>query len=343
MRSSHGLFDLQVNGYAGVDFNSDALTSEALDHALEAMLRAGVTGCLPTLITASEHALSQRLAALDRAVANSRLGPSMVPGYHIEGPFLRGQAGYAGCHPKVAMCDPDPNLIWRLSRLASRPILLVTLAPERQGSAAAIAELVTGGIVVAIAHSAANYEEVGSAAAAGMSLSTHLGNGLPMQLPKLENTLLAQLSEQRLTACFIADGHHLSPDALRALVSLKGVGRSVLVTDAVVAAAAPPGQYSFAGMKVELDHEGVVRVPGQSNLAGSALELDQAVRNVVNWHVASFEQACAMASLQARAAVGRAVEYHNLSLPPGKVQWDARMRVRVAELGRIRVVLDDLG
>ena len=84
----HRTIDLQVNGYAGVDFNDTALDAPALDHALRAMLDAGVTTCLPTLITAPKSALAERFAALDRAVATSRLGPLMVPGFHLEGPFL---------------------------------------------------------------------------------------------------------------------------------------------------------------------------------------------------------------------------------------------------------------
>jgi N-acetylglucosamine-6-phosphate deacetylase len=93
---SAGLTDLQVNGYAGVDFNDAAITADALDHALHAMLQDGVTCCLPTLITAHEDTLAARLAALDSAVAHSRLGPLMVPGYHLEGPFLNPAPGYAG-------------------------------------------------------------------------------------------------------------------------------------------------------------------------------------------------------------------------------------------------------
>ena len=103
-----GLIDLQVNGYAGVDFNDPALDATALDHALNAMLRAGVTACLPTLITAPEPALAERFAALDRAVANSRLGKLMVPGFHLEGPFLNPrQASPAAIRP-APCCRPIP-------------------------------------------------------------------------------------------------------------------------------------------------------------------------------------------------------------------------------------------
>src|ERR1700742_2244261 len=110
---SAGLIDLQVNGFAGVDFNDAGLTAETLDHALEAMLRSGVTTCLPTLITAAEACLADRLRALDSAVATSRLGPLMVPGFHLEGPFLNPAPGYAGCHPAAAMVQPDPAVLAR--------------------------------------------------------------------------------------------------------------------------------------------------------------------------------------------------------------------------------------
>ena len=178
MRTS-GLFDLQVNGFAGIDFNSEAIDADALDHALEAMLATGVTACLPTLITASDDVLEARFSALDRAVAQSRLGPLMVPGYHLEGPFLNSGDGYAGCHPPAAMRTPDASLIERLTRPLARPILLVTIAPELAGSEAFIRAMTAEGRVVAIGHSAAGFAAVAAAAEAGACLSTHLGNGLP--------------------------------------------------------------------------------------------------------------------------------------------------------------------
>jgi N-acetylglucosamine-6-phosphate deacetylase len=321
-RSDAGLFDLQVNGYAGVDFNDPSITADALDHALERMLASGVTGCLPTLITAHPHELQERFEALDRAVATSRLGPQMVPGFHLEGPFFNPQPGYAGCHPSAAMIDPDARLVERLGKTLSRPILLVTLAPERAGAFEAIRELKALGITIAMAHSSAGFEAVRAAADAGLSLSTHLGNGLPPLLPKVENTLLAQLTEARLGACLIADGHHLSPQALQALIAIKGVGKTILVTDAVLAAAAPPGMYRFAGMQIELSDDGVVRVPGQTNLAGSSLTLDRAVRNVVAWGITSPRDAIEMASGNARRALAQTARYYGIQLPTGSVVWD---------------------
>lgn len=326
MTRSDGLFDLQVNGFAGTDFNDPAITAERLDTALAAMRATGVTLCLPTLITAFEAELRERIVALDAAVAGSRLGPAMVPGYHIEGPFLNAADGYRGCHPAAAMCDPDPALYRRLSEGLRRPILLVTLAPGRPGSTAAIRSLREVGICVAMAHSDASISQVREAAKAGLTLSTHLGNGLPGTMHKTENALLGQLAEPGLAACFIADGHHLSPEALGAMLRIKGIDRSILVTDAVLAAAAPPGRYRFAGMEVDRDAAGVVRQPWANHLAGSALELHAAVRNVVHWGLATPEQALRMASANPRAALAEAARAHGVALPAGRVVWSDDLR-----------------
>jgi N-acetylglucosamine-6-phosphate deacetylase len=323
---SPGLVDLQVNGFAGVDFNDAALTADALDHALGAMLRTGVTSCLPTLITASEDLLAARFAALDAAVAGSRLGGVMVPGYHLEGPFLNPAAGYAGCHPPEAMIEADPNLLRRLATGLRRPILLLTLAPEREGAAALIGWARARGTLVAIGHSAARSAEVAQAASLGAVLSTHLGNGLPHLLPKFDNPLLAQLAEDRLSASFIADGIHVPAFALAAMMRAKGLARTILVTDATSAAAAPAGMYELAGMAIARAADGSVRVPGASVLAGSSLELDQAVRNVVGWGIATAREAVGLASANPRALLAPALAAHGVRLAESSIEWSDELR-----------------
>ena len=316
-----GLFDLQVNGYAGIDFNDPALTPGGLDHALAAMRRAGVTQCLPTLITATEAELHARFAALDAAVAGSRLGQSMVPGYHLEGPFLSPDAGFAGCHPIAAMVAPEVGLLERLTARLGRPVRLLTLAMERPGAAEVAAWASAQGMRVSIGHSDAGVATVARAVAAGASLSTHLGNGLPQRMHKLDNPIMAQLAEDRLAAGFIADGIHVPPPALKAMIRAKGPGRAFLVTDAVAAAAAPPGRYAFAGMAIEGLADGSVRTPGTGTLAGSALTLDQAVRNVVAWGIVAAQEAVAMASTVPAACMG---------LPAsGRVRWSATLEAAV--------------
>jgi N-acetylglucosamine-6-phosphate deacetylase len=331
-----GLIDLQVNGYAGVDFNDPALDAAALDHALNAMLSAGVTTCLPTLITAPEHALAERFAALDRAVANSRLGPSMVPGFHLEGPFLNPAPGFAGCHPPDAMRPPDPALLQRFAVPLTRPILLLTLAPEQTGGMALIRWARVHGMAVAIGHSAADEAVTANAAEAGATQSTHLGNALPHMLPKFRNPLIAQLAEDRLAASFIADGIHIPVTALKVLLRAKGLARAVLVTDATAAAAAPPGLYRFAGMSIERAADGSVRVPGSDVLAGSALCLDQAVRNLVAWGLATPAEAIRLASANPAALLAPSLAAHGIRLVEGEVTWSEALVPQEMRVGEVR-------
>ncbi len=332
-----GLVDLQVNGFAGVDFNDDALTAEAMDHALHAMLRTGVTCCLPTLITAPEALLAARFQALDRAVAGSRLGPLMVPGYHLEGPFLNPMPGYAGCHPAAAMVMPDAALVARVTQGLARGVLLLTLAPERAGARDLIAWAVRQGMLVAMGHTAATADDVAMAAAAGLTLCTHLGNALPQPQPKFLNPLMAQLAEDRLHAGFIADGIHVPPPALGVMLRAKGLARAFLVTDATAAAATPPGLYPFAGMTIEHAADGSVREPGSPVLAGSGLCLDQAVRNVIAWGLAEPEAALSLASGNPARLLRPALRARGVTLPYASVRWSGDWRLREARVGDVGI------
>jgi N-acetylglucosamine-6-phosphate deacetylase len=320
---SPGLIDLQVNGFAGVDFNDAGLTAGALDHALAAMCATGVRLCLPTLITAPEADLAARFAALDRAVADIRLGPAMVPGFHLEGPFLNPAPASAGCHPATAMVAADAELVGRLEARLRRPILLVTLAPEVPGAIACIRALSARGKLVALGHTLATGADIAAAVAVGAGLSTHLGNALSAPIHKFDNPLIAQLAEDGLAASFIADGIHIPPAALKIFLRAKTLARAILVTDATAAAGAPPGFYRFAGMDIERAPDGSVRTPGGSTLAGSALVLDQAVRNLVAWGLAAPAEAIALAADAPATLLAPALAAHGIIIDPGRLEWDA--------------------
>jgi N-acetylglucosamine-6-phosphate deacetylase len=161
--------------------------------------------------------------------------------------------------------------------------------------------------------------------AAGVTLSTHLGNALPQPQPKFLNPLMAQLAADGLHASFIADGIHIPPEALKVLLRAKGPLRSILVTDAMSAAAAPPGLYPFAGMTIEHAADGSARLPGTITLAGSTLTLDQAVRNCVKWGLADAAAAIAMASTNPAAVLAPALAHHGIRLADAMVTWDAAL------------------
>src|SRR5688572_12124732 len=125
-----GYFDLQVNGYSGVDFNSDQLTAEELSTALVALGRDGVERFLPTIITDHIPTMCSRLARLTQCREELPLAKQMIPGLHLEGPFLNESDGYRGAHPRDAIQSATPDAMKKLLDAANGVIKLVTLAPE---------------------------------------------------------------------------------------------------------------------------------------------------------------------------------------------------------------------
>lgn len=333
-----GLVDIQVNGFAGVDFNAPGLDAEGLDRALSGMLSCGVTRCLPTLITNGEAELIALLRDLDAAVSQSKLGPLMVPGYHIEGPFLSPEDGYAGCHPPQHMRSASRALVQKLEDVSTRPLKIMTVAPEIEGVLDLIPFLVSRGIACAIGHSAASRAVTDAAIEAGASMSTHLGNGVPHLLNKNENPLFVQLGRDRLMASFIADGIHIPTDMLQSWLRAKTIGRSILVTDATAGAGVPgkTGTFTIGAQKIERHADGSVRLPGSRYLAGSAASMDQMLRNVMRWYGLTVADAIRLARENPLRAVSLPVENPGVDQPADFVEWESRddeMHVRMAQIG----------
>jgi N-acetylglucosamine-6-phosphate deacetylase len=292
-----GLVDLQVNGFGGVDFNTPGITLDSLEHSLEAMLASGVTTCLPTIITASEIHLKRCLADLETARNSSALAKTMIAGYHLEGPFLSTLPGFSGCHPVQEMGAVNPKLFLGLQDAAGGNIRLLTLAPEVDGALAFIEKLVSDGIIVALGHTAAGIDKIREAVEAGATLSTHLGNGTSSELRKNDNPIMAQLGEDQLSASFIADGYHLSPEILKVYLRAKCSERVVLITDATAGASAVPGSYRLGSMELLLGSDPVIYDQQTSRPVGSAVTLDQCVRNVMRWYDISLEEAISWAAV----------------------------------------------
>jgi len=331
---TQGLIDIQVNGFHGVDFNSTLMDGRSLHCAMEAMLATGVTCLLPTFITASPAQLKERLIAFDRLAQEDDLVRLMCPGFHLEGPFLNPERGYAGCHPPDKMMAPDIAMLDALQAELTLPIIMVTLAAEYTQVPEFIKQLKKRHIVAAIGHSAVGYDDVVCAVEAGAVLSTHLGNALPQQVHKFHNPLMFQLGNDGLYASFIADGLHIPPFALQSLIRAKGVERSILVTDAVCAAQMPAGRYHFAGMEIAMQADGrITKGEDQGILAGSALTLAQAVGNIVTWGIASFEEAVLMASTHPKKILQPALESRQIKLPPGMIEWAEDFTIKKAQIG----------
>ncbi len=270
-----GFVDLQINGFAGVDFNDPNASLEDIGRALDAILATGVTRCLPTVITGSPDAMCASLRNL------ARVRHGAIAGFHIEGPHIGPDDGPRGAHPARWVRPPDLDEFARMQDAADGRIRLATVSPHWPESPRYIAALVNAGVTVAIGHTGANKTQIAAAVDAGATLSTHLGNAAPSPLPKFPNLLLDQLAEDRLTAGFIADGLHLDDAFLRVAVRAKGPARTVLVTDAAAPAGMAPGSYRLGELDVDLTADDRVVLAGTSKLAGSALRMDRAIANLM--------------------------------------------------------------
>ena len=285
-----GLFDLQVNGFGGIDFNAPDLTADRVAEALARMRATGVTRCLPTLITSS----FERFAACARVLSAVR--DEAVAGLHMEGPYISPEDGARGAHPREHTAPASLDDFARRQDAAAGRIVLVTVAPEVPGALSLIERLVRDGVRVAIGHTDASPAQVRDAVAAGASMSTHLGNGCAQVLPRHPNVIWEQLAADPLFASFIVDGHHVAPSAVKAMIRARGVSQSILVTDAITAAGCPPGRYTIGGVTCELGADGRVSLPGTPYLAGSGVTMNLAIANTVRFTGLSIDEVIPMAS-----------------------------------------------
>ena len=293
-----GLFDLQVNGYAGVDFNCPRLTTDDVHRAAEKMREAGVTAWLATLITSP---LDDFVRCARTIVAAQN--PAVV-GIHMEGPYINPADGPRGAHRRDCVQPPSWEDFQRRQEYAEGQIRLITIAPELPNSLEFIERAVASGVRVAIGHSDATPAQIAEAVRAGATMSTHLGNGCAHLLPRHPNLLWAQLAEDRLWAGLIVDGIHLSPETVKVMVRAKTPSRCILVTDAVAAAHAPPGSYTVGDLPVLRMTDGRVTLPDRATLAGSSLTMDQAIVHTCRFTGLPLTTVWAMASDHPAQAMG---------------------------------------
>ncbi|MFC4600124.1 N-acetylglucosamine-6-phosphate deacetylase [Cohnella hongkongensis] len=281
---SAGWADLQVNGFGGYDLNAEQTTTKDIEGVTRALHAKGVATYLPTVITGSFERMRQAMAAIAEYCRTNRYANASIKGIHMEGPFLSSEDGSRGAHPRAYTRNPDWDEFMRLQDAAEGRIVMVTLAPEREGALAFIERLAKSGVVVAIGHTMATAQQLDDAVHAGAALCTHLGNGSHPMLPRHPNYIWHQLADDRLWATFIPDGHHLTPPVLKAMLRVKR-DKSILVSDTTQFGGMPPGQYSsLIGGKVVLHENGRLHTADNpSILAGSAASLDIGIENALRY------------------------------------------------------------
>ncbi|MGA3216275.1 MAG: N-acetylglucosamine-6-phosphate deacetylase [Acidimicrobiales bacterium] len=274
-----GLVDLQVNGFAGVDF----LTATQADYsdASRALLAFGVTAFQPTLISAPESALCSALGTVARARERAD-GARILPA-HLEGPFLSPK--WPGAHDRRYLCAPDPLLLDRL--IEAGPVGYMTIAPELPGGMDLLAHVAERGIVVAIGHSDATADQANAAFDRGARALTHAFNAHRPLMARDPGPAGAALVRDDVFVELIADGIHVV-DALITIVDRCARDRLILITDAIVAAGIGDGTFQFGSLEVAVADGRATLSNGR--LAGSVTTLDACLRRLVSASV-PLEQA----------------------------------------------------
>jgi N-acetylglucosamine-6-phosphate deacetylase len=267
-----GFVDMHVHGgggasYTDTDGNADGVAAAAGFH-----LRHGTTTTLASLVTASPTDLIAGVRALAEA---SRRGT--VAGIHLEGPWL--SQARCGAHDPTLIRNPDPAEIDTVLTAGDGAIRMVTLAPELPGADAAITRFLDAGVVVAVGHTDATYEQTQQAVAAGATVGTHLFNAMPPLHHREPGPALALLQDPKVTVELIADGVHVHPALVHEVIRAAGPQRVAVVTDAVAAAGCADGEFRLGAVPIDVV-SGVARVHGTSTIAGSTATMDRLFRSV---------------------------------------------------------------
>ena len=263
-----GFVDIHVHGGDGASYTDDNASDIA--RAASFHRRHGTTTTLASLVTASAADL---LAAV-RVLAEST-SAGLIAGIHLEGPWL--SAAHCGAHDDTQLRDPAPAEIDALLAAGDGAIRMVTLAPERPGGDDAITRLVDAGVVVAVGHTDASYQQTRHAIGLGATVGTHLFNAMRSLHHREPGPVIALLEDDRVTVELIADGVHVHPAVLHAVIEAAGADRVALVTDATAAAGMGNGEFRLGTVPVDVV-EGVARVRGTSTIAGSTATMDQLFR-----------------------------------------------------------------
>ncbi len=277
----YSYLDIQVNGYAGVDFNQNKITCESIEFTCNKLVKDDVEGIFATIITADLEDMIIRINQLVQLRNQSSLIRKIIKGIHIEGPFINPSPGYHGAHPIEAILKPDVEIMKELLDAGDGLVRIVTLAPEKDDQNKVTRFLAAQNITVSAGHCNPSMDELKSAIDAGLSMFTHLGNGCPQDLPRHDNIIQRALSfKDDLQLCFIADGIHLPFYALKNYISIAGIENVIITTDSMGAAGAKEGRYTLSNIELEVGKDRVVREPGKNNFAGSAIDMKSSFSNL---------------------------------------------------------------
>lgn len=304
-----GFVDTHVHGGGGANFS--VATADQTATAVELHRRHGTTTLVASLVTASPDDLLRQVRGL---AVDVRAG--VVDGIHLEGPWLSTQR--CGAHQPALMRDPDPAEIARILDAGDGAVRMVTLAPERDGALAAVAQFCDAGVIAAVGHTEATYEQTRAAIDAGATVGTHLFNAMRPIDRREPGPVVALLEDDRVTVEIITDGVHVDPAIFRHVARAAGPDRVSLITDAMAATGVSDGVYRLGPLDVHVV-DGVARVAGTDTIAGSTATMDRVFRFAVTHSGLPRDDALLAAARQASTNPARALGLPGGSLLPGAV------------------------
>ncbi|MFF3913272.1 N-acetylglucosamine-6-phosphate deacetylase [Streptomyces sp. NPDC001852] len=312
-----GFVDLHNHGGGGASFSG---TPDQIMTAIRTHRAHGTTTLVASTVT-DEMDLLVRQAGLLSELAEQ----GEIAGIHFEGPFI--SPCRKGAHSEELLRDPDPAEVRKLIDAARGRAAMVTLATELPGGIDSVRLLAEHGVIAAIGHTDATYEQTVQAIDAGATVATHLFNAMPALNHRAPGPIAALLEDERVTVELINDGTHLHPAALELAFHHAGASRVAFITDAMDAAGIGDGRYMLGPLEVEVS-EGVARLVEGGSIAGSTLTLDRAFRRAVTVDGLSVEDAVQALSVNPARLLGLFDRIG--SLEPGK---DADLLVLDADFG----------
>ena len=294
-----GFIDMHVHGGGGASYlDADQIAEAAAFH-----LRHGTTTTLASLVTAAPAELLAGIRALAEATRHG-----IIAGIHLEGPWL--SRARCGAHDHTRLRDPDPAEIDDVLTAGAGAIRMVTLAPELPGSDEAIRRFVDAGVVVAVGHTDATYEQTQHALALGATVGTHVFNAMRPLDHREPGPALALLQDPGVVVELIADGVHVHPAVVAAVIRAAGPGRVAAITDAIAAAGCADGAFQLGTVGIDVV-SGVARVRGTSTIAGSTATMDALFRNIVGLGT-DFDASLAAAVQLTSSTPARALRLENV-------------------------------
>jgi len=275
-----GFIDLQVNGYAGIDFHDPDTSVDDILIAAEILAEKGTGGFLATVTTNSRESIEQCISTITKAIKKQGRNGNIL-GIHLEGPFISPEYGYRGAHPEWAVIPPDIEWFNKLITISEGHLRILTLAPEHKNAIEFI-RTITPEVIVSVGHSNCSFEEIKNSVNAGLKMATHIGNGCRQTIDRHNNIIFNLLGCPDIWLSFITDGFHLPEAFIRMIITSRSIEKLIVVSDSFQHAGMEPGEYeSASGTKVVLGKDGRLCLASDPEvMAGSSFNMMQCMNHL---------------------------------------------------------------